>query len=157
MSYAAKTNVSAEKSKAEIESTLRRYGAEAFGYATKSQAAMVEFQVGGKRIRFVVPMPDPKADRFRHDAAGRWRHPGARADRLAAQDHDQEVRRRWRALALVIKAKLEAVATEITTLEQEFLAHIVLPGGQTVGHMMIPRIDEAYKTGQVPALNWEEK
>ena len=41
-------------------------------------------------------------------------------------------RQRWRALNLAIKAKLEAVESGIVTFDQEFLAHIVGPSGQTV-------------------------
>lgn len=57
---------------------------------------------------------------------------------------------RWRALALVIKAKLEAVAAGITTIEDEFLAHTVLPDGQTVGEFMQPQIAIAYERGSMP-------
>ena len=34
---------------------------------------------------------------------------------------EQACRQRWRALALVIKAKLEAIDAEISTFEEEFL------------------------------------
>lgn len=61
-------------------------------------------------------------------------------------------RQRWRALALVIKAKLEAVEAGITEFEEEFLAHIVLPNGGTVGQFMLPQVATAYETGQMPPL-----
>jgi hypothetical protein len=53
---------------------------------------------------------------------------------------------------LVIKAKLEAVASGITTFEDEFLAHIVMPDGQTVATHIKPRIAQAYETGSMQAL-----
>jgi hypothetical protein len=53
---------------------------------------------------------------------------------------------------LVIKAKLEAVEGGITTFEDEFLAHIVLPDGQTVAHHVRPRIEAVYSSGEVQAL-----
>jgi hypothetical protein len=138
--YAKNTTVSCEKSKIEVERILTRYGATHFAYTTMPEGAVVQFVFSGKRIRFLVPMPG----RPRQDAPvahfARW---------------EKAQRQKWRALALVIKAKLEAVASGICTFEEEFLAHIVLPGGQTAGQMMIPRIDEAYKTGQVPALGWD--
>jgi hypothetical protein len=62
------------------------------------------------------------------------------------------VRQRWRALALVIKAKLEAVEAGITIFEEEFLAHIVLPDGRTAGEYMVPQIEESYRTKQMPPL-----
>ena len=55
----------------------------------------------------------------------------------------------------MVQAKLEAVESNITTLEQEFLAHIVLPGGKTFGDEVIPQLEKIYKTGKVPALDWD--
>jgi len=57
-----------------------------------------------------------------------------------------------RALALVIKAKLEAVESGITVFDDEFMAHIVLPDGSTVGDFMKPQIEQVYLTGQMPPL-----
>jgi len=68
---------------------------------------------------------------------------------------EQACRQKWRALSLVVKAKLEAVESGITTFEDEFLAHIVLPNGQTVGEQALPRVREAYATGgNVPLLTF---
>jgi hypothetical protein len=51
---------------------------------------------------------------------------------------------------LVIKAKLEAVAAEISTVEDEFLAHTVLPSGETVGEWVKPQVEQAYLSGAMP-------
>jgi hypothetical protein len=51
----------------------------------------------------------------------------------------------------VVKAKLEAVETGITTIESEFLAHLVLPDGRTVGALARPEIKRAYADGRMPA------
>lgn len=40
----------------------------------------------------------------------------------------------------------------ITEFDDEFMAHIVLPGGQTIGAHMKPQIENAYATGKMPAL-----
>lgn len=61
-------------------------------------------------------------------------------------------RQRWRALALAIKAKLEAVETGIATFEEEFLNYIVLPDGVTVGEFIRPQIETAYATGTMPKM-----
>ena len=53
---------------------------------------------------------------------------------------------------LVIKAKLEAVTAGISTIETEFLANIVLPDNTTAGEWMLPQIDRAYRTGEMPPL-----
>ena len=139
--YARNTSVPVDRSKTEIERTLVRYGADSFAYASKSEAAMIEFQMSGKRIRFVIPLPARPKEEY-----------GAGAE---IKRHEQSIRQKWRALALVIKAKLEAVESNITTIEQEFLAHIVLPGGGTFGDKVIPQIDKIYETGKVPALSWD--
>ena len=51
--------------------------------------------------------------------------------------------------ALVIKAKLEVVQSGITTLESEFMAHIVMPDGRTVAEHVTPVIRESYDRGRV--------
>jgi hypothetical protein len=53
---------------------------------------------------------------------------------------------------LAIKAKLEAVEQGITEFESEFMAHIVMPDGKTVGHHVLPQISAAYSTGKMPKL-----
>lgn len=149
--YAADTAVSAEKSRAEIETILRRYKADAFGYATNAAGAMIYFQLAGRRIKFVLPMPDRKSREFTHTPAKQM----PRSFTEAEKAWEQACRQRWRALALVIKAKLEAVSAGITTIEDEFLAHTVLPDGSTVGEAMQPRIAQAYADGQMPPLMLE--
>ena len=59
---------------------------------------------------------------------------------------------RPRALALTIKAKLEAVECGITIFDEEFLAHIVLPNGRTMGELYVPQIEHVYETKEMPPL-----
>ena len=40
----------------------------------------------------------------------------------------------------------------ITTIEQEFLADMVMPGDVTVGEALLPRLDDALNTGRMPDL-----
>jgi hypothetical protein len=150
--FAAKTSVSSEKSRAEIEQVLARYGASHFMYGTSPDRAVVAFQASGRRIKFELPMPDPKAREFSHVKRARQHFETPRTDAARVAAWEQACRQRWRALLLVIKAKLEAVEAGITTFEEEFLAHIVLPNGQTVGDAFIPQIGVAYETGRMPAL-----
>ena len=56
-SYAATTDAPAEKSRAEIEATLRRYGATGFAYGWEADRAAVQFTIEGRRIRFALVMP----------------------------------------------------------------------------------------------------
>ena len=149
--YASETSVSVEKSRAEIENILRRYKASSFGYATNPTGAMIFFELAGRRIKFVLPMPDSKAREFTHTPAKGMLRSATEAEKA----WEQAGRQRWRALALVIKAKLEAVTAGITTIEDEFLAHTMLPDGSTVSESMQPRIEQAYRDGRMPPMMLE--
>ena len=65
---------------------------------------------------------------------------------------EQACRQRWRALALIVKAKLEAVEAGISSFELEFLPYPMLPNGGTVGAWALPRIALACATGQMPPM-----
>lgn len=147
MTYAASTAVPADRSRAEIEKTLSRYGASSFMYGWDATRAIVGFVAHERQVRFVLPMPERTDSEFTRTPTGRDR---TKAQAEAA--YDQAVRARWRALALVVKAKLEAVETGIVGFEQEFLAHLVLPNGQTVGDWAEPQIAEVYASGVMPPL-----
>jgi len=146
--YAEGTSVAAETSRAEIERILTRYGADAFMYGWEGDRARVQFRAAGRYIRFDLRMPDRRDRAFTHTpSTDKPRSPAS-----AAEAWEAAVRQRWRALALVIKAKLEAVAAGITEFEAEFLAHVVLPDGSTVGDRVRPELAIAYETGTLPAL-----
>lgn len=137
--YAQNTSVPVDRSRAEIERVLVRYGASGFGYqwdrrlvpvvptpmngpkVREQEVASIMFQVKDRRVRLDIPMPSD----------------------------DREVRQRWRAVLLVIKAKLEAVASGISTLEAEFLANIVTGDGMTIGDKLLPRLTEAVQAGRL--------
>lgn len=144
--YAAKTSVSSDRSRAEIERTLIRYGASAFSYGWDEGRAVVMFRAYDRHIRFDLPVPDREEFRYT-ESQHRWRN-----DDQVDTAFEQGVRQRWRALALVVKAKLEAVEAGIVTFEEEFLAHVVLPNGETAGSWLIPQLDEVYEQGDMPAV-----
>ena len=149
MKFAENTTVSVEASEAEIKRTLIRYGASSFmsGWK-KSGVAVIGFEMKGHRVKFILPLPSPDEDEYTYTPARKTKRSPAQA-MLA---WEKACRQRWRALALVIKAKLEAVETGITEFEEEFLAHIVLPNGSTVGEFMIPQVTQAYETKAMPPL-----
>lgn len=132
--YAKDTSVSTEASRSEIERTLRRYKADAFMYAMDGRRSVIAFRMEGRQIKFVLLMPDPEAKVFTHHSRGE-RAPAARE-----AEYERACRQQWRALALVIKAKLEAISAGITTVEDEFLAHTILPDGQTFGTWARPHL-----------------
>ncbi len=144
--YAAKTDVAPDRSRAEIERTLERYGADGFMYGRDGARALIMFRANGRMIRFVLQLPDKNDPVFHKKAANQY-------GRVTPDEQwEKACRQKWRALALVIKAKLEAVESGIVTFEEEFLAHTVLPDNQTVAQWMIPQVEQAYLTGQMPAL-----
>ncbi len=112
---------------------------------------MIMFEIANRRIRFMLPLPDRNADEFTHKnhSSGK-RIP--RTPEAAYKEWEQACRQRWRALCLIVKAKLEAVESGITTIEREFLSNILLPDGQTVGDFMLPQIAASYESGGMPKL-----
>lgn len=125
--FAARTKVPVSTSRNEIETTLKRYGADAFAYGSDKGRAMVAFRAHGRFLKMTMPIP-----------------PGS------GNQDTQEARQRWRALLLVIKAKLEAVASGIVTFDQEFLPWVVLPDGSTVSDWAEPQLKLAYEKGEMP-------
>lgn len=146
--YAKASGVSSEQSRNEIERTLRRYGAGAFAYATSADRAMIAFEISGHRYRFLLPLPDRNAREFTHTPSRGY----ARDAKAQDEAYEQAIRQRWRALALLVKATLEAVETGIITVEEAFLAHMTLPDNSTVGDRMLPQLDAIATTGQLPPL-----
>lgn len=148
--YAANTEVSSIKSRMEIEHTLTRYGADQFVYANSAERAIIGFAMKNRQIKFILAMPRRDSPVFTTFKRGGNVH--QRTESAAAEAYEQAIRQRWRALALVVKAKLEAVDCGISTFETEFLAHTVLPDGRTVGEFMLPQVQAAYDSGKMPGL-----
>jgi hypothetical protein len=150
--YAKKTSVPISSSRAEIERTLERYGAESFAYGWDTEQAVIMFKYHGRQIRFVLPLPDRSSPEFTQYRPGGGYNLTRRSPEGAREKWEQAQRQRWRALALAIKAKLEVVEAGISTFESEFLAHIVLPNGQTFGEWATPELARVYELGEMPAL-----
>jgi len=145
MTYAASTDVPVERSRTQIEKTLERYGATSFMYGWNVDEAQIAFVITERHIRMRLPMPAKEDREFSVTPTGKRRTASA-----SQGAYEQARKQRWRALLLVIQAKLEAVEVGISTFEQEFLAHVVLPDGSTVGELMLPQIERAYSNGQQP-------
>ena len=145
--YAENTSVATDRSRSEIEKTLNKYGAidTRIGVYQSKGLAVVEFELKGRLVKIELPLPSLQD--FRLTPTGQWRHGSTQQTA-----YEQGVRQRWRALLLVIKAKLEAVESGITTFDAEFLAHIVLPNQLTVGEYVLPKVEEAWQLGKMPRL-----
>lgn len=145
--YAEDTTVPVSRSKTELESILSKAGATGFGYITQGSRTAIQFELSGRRYLFRIDLPgldDPEVVKNR---AGGWRPASQRPNALA-----QIERQRWRALILIVKAKLESIAQEVETPEQAFLAQLMLPDGSTVGEWLAPQVEYVYETGRMPRL-----
>jgi len=153
MSYARGTVVAPEKSRADIERAIRSIGATSFVQGYDADRAAIEFAAKGRRLRFAIKMIDRNRPphEITHDKHGRLRS-RSQVDALI----DAEERRLWRALLLVIKAKIESVESGIETFDQAFLANIIVPGPDgvtTVGEYVSPALASAYERGaRMPPL-----
>ena len=126
MKYATGTQISEQETRLEVLRLLVRNGcrnAEAGLNAAKH--GVCKFEVAGRKVRMLLPLPDE----------GPFGTGNERA-------------RRWRVLLLLLKAKLEAVDSGISTVQDEFMAHIAMPNGQTAGEIMAPQISEAYQLSE---------
>lgn len=146
MSYAENTSVSAERSRAELETILGKYGADAFGYMTDKMGSQIVFKCSGRSIRIRIPKADGSELKQK---TGPWSREVTDTQRTAYAE--KENRRRWRSLVLVVKAKLEAVESGIAVFDDEFLAYTVTPNGETVGEWMAPQLAEM-KLGKMPLM-----
>ena len=127
--FAAQTRVSSDQTRVEIERTLSRYGATAFAYMSIQGRAVIAFEAAKRHIKITVPLPSSDDEKSK-----------------------QQARQRWRALLLVIKAKLESVESEIETLEEAFYANIVMPDGRTIYEATRESVALAYDGGKVQKL-----
>ena len=124
--YASRTTVPADKTRLDIEAMMKRRGADQFFSGADSERAILAFRLGGRHIRFTLPLGDVR--------------------------NQQHLRSRWRALWLVVKAKLEAVEIGIMTIEEAFLGDTLLPDRRTVAEAMEPQLQLAYRDGKMPPL-----
>lgn len=133
-----------------MEQLLVRYGAKQFHSGWDEERAMIAFKLKELFIRFVLPFPPRNADRFKYKEVR-----GAKQKRTETQmmnAWEQEVRSRWRALLLTVKAKLEAVEIGITTMENEFLAFIVLANTETLGDWITMNAMRQIRSGEMPKM-----
>jgi hypothetical protein len=140
--YAQGTKVPVIQSRGEIERLLGKHKCSQFMCGTDYDhgIARVQFKAHNRYVRFIVQLP-PRPTYNTRTSAAKW---------------EQAERQKWRALLLVIKAKLECVENKIATFEEEFLAQIIMPGDKTVAEMILPQIEGAYASGRVQPLLEEQ-
>jgi hypothetical protein len=147
--YGAATSVTVERSKTEIEKLLGKHGATRFGTMTDYGAgvAQVHFVFYERPYQIEVPLPSVADDDVRLTETGKRREGAALTNALA-----QGERQRWRAIWLLCRALLEAVATDAISIEDAFLPFAVLPDGQTVANALKPQFARAIEAGAYKML-----
>lgn len=148
--YAADTTVPVERTQAEIGTLLAKHGAtaRASGVDDTTGRATVIFALAGRRIRVEAPLhPTTEAT-----PRGWWGWTEAKKRTWTASNRQQRERATWRGILLLLRAKLEAVEGGYSTVDREFLADVLLPGGRSVGQMVSAVVETAYRTGVPPGL-----
>ncbi len=123
--YAEDTKVPVEQTILDIRALAAKHSAGQFVFGVTEETLLIGFTKEGRQVRFQVEQSVKNPQRSKSLA---------------------------RALLLVIKAKLEAIAAGVTIFENEFLANVVLPDGQLVGAQVRPAIAAAYEGRDMPPL-----
>lgn len=143
--YAQGTEVPVERSETEIKRVLQKYGATKIGVMTEPTQAVIFFETKDRQVQLTLPLvrendPHPTSARGK---TWKWNKSGA----------EGETRRRWRVMVITLKAMFEAIDSQITTFDQVFLAHVVMPGtGKTIGDTLVPKLPALYSGKSLPAL-----
>lgn len=131
--YAEGTTVSVERSQIQIQQLLKSHKASDVGSMERSDEALIGFSYDRRGYR--ISMKYPALQTFSRSG---------RTTRTPAQmrsARDQEIRRLWRALLLVIKAKIEIVESGIVSFEEEFMPYILTADGQTFSEWIRPQLE----------------
>jgi hypothetical protein len=132
--FAIGTKVSVEKSRAELDTLLGKYGATARAIVVDDQQAraQVAFMLGGLKYRLDIPLPVRAMGEPPVLPRGWKVWSEFEREQWCLKQYDQTLRERWRVVVLLIRAKLEAVGLGLSTVEKEFIADLVLEDGRTV-------------------------
>lgn len=136
--YAEGTDVPVDRSKAELEKLLQKYGASKFISGWDERQIVVGFVMAGRQVKFAMPAPSKDDPAVKFTPSGRYQ----RSESELVRAWQGALRQRWRALVLIVKAKLEAVAAGAVTFEEEFLGQLVLGDGHTVAEIVLPHLDD---------------
>jgi hypothetical protein len=152
MQYAKTTEVSPEKSRADIEAVLKRYGATAFmfGWDSDRDINLIQFTVKGRSFRMNIPMPNPNDSKL--IAKLRTQAIKSRSSTTPASMIAQSRRQRWRVMLLYVKAVLEAVENELMTIEEALLPSLIVSNGMTLAEYYGPQIESLVDSGVMPPL-----
>lgn len=111
--YAERTSVPVSRSIDEIGRIVKRYSANHWAVLHSSTQIGVEFALDDFQVRVALPVTTAS---------------------------EQEVRRLWRVLILLLKSRFELIEAGAESPAQAFMAYIRLPSGQTTSDAVLPQI-----------------
>jgi len=145
--YAAGTKVTSNRSREEIERLLNRFGAGQFGYISDTDAGMAHIMFVYSNMRFRMSVDLPTRQELSLTPKGR-----PKKQSQIDIEWEKEIKRRWRSLTLLVKAKLVAVEDGITSIEQEFLPYLMWGDGRTTTQQLAGKIAQIAESGETPRL-----
>lgn len=150
MPYAAGTDVSLQKSIADLEKLIRSKGFNGFVQGVADDRLVIAFSsAAGRQVRFIVPVREPDnslLEHMRHVIKASY----GKLPTTVEQAWEQHRRQLGRALLLTVKAKIECIEAGIETFEDAFMSQLALPDGRTVGGMVKAEMAQLYEGGKVP-------
>lgn len=132
--YAERTKVPVAKSQQEVRDMLKKLGADRIAVMEERTGSSVWFEIAPRG--YVIRSPHAPANKANSDV---WH------------------RESWRALVLLVKAKMVAIQQGITTIEREFLADTIMPDGTTLIEHAPEMIERVYAEGGPPRLTWQQE
>jgi len=96
--YAEGTTVSVVKSRQDLEVLLRQHGALQFSFLEGDEKSIIVYRLAGRHIKNVITRPNVEVKRVTK---------GLSKEEAELKRGEKEYQRRWRALLLLVKAKLE--------------------------------------------------
>lgn len=143
--YAEGTAVAVARSIAEIQRLVKAHGGTGWRYEELDEqappAARITFSLAGWPIRFTVVQP--RLEDFEETPTGLLRSAST-----MAKLRDEEERRRWREVLLLIKAKFVAIDAGVVEARSEFLGSLVLDNDQTVAEYVVPQLQASAAQSQ---------
>lgn len=128
--YAEGTEVPIARSLEAIKAELRKVQAEEVGVLESQSQAWLVFRIREVRYRITTG----------EIAVARGRKP------------EVEARRQWRAILLLVKAKIVSIVEGISTVEREFLSDVIMPDGTVLSDHTPRLIASAYAENGPPRL-----
>ncbi|KKL20098.1 hypothetical protein LCGC14_2458880, partial [marine sediment metagenome] len=132
-----------QRSIAEVEKLVMRFGCDGFFYATSKIQGTIGFEYKGVSVRMTLPLPNLDSDDFQLTSSRGTKRSAEAAHAL----WETECRRCWRSLCLVLKALLVGVSDGILRFEEAFLPYMVWGDGQTTADHILPHLNKALKAG----------